>query len=91
MQIGGKIYIKAKENPVYSEILIRDTGKGIDTKDIPHLFDRFYRGTNTSENSVGIGLALAKMIITKHNGTIKVENHIEGGALFTIKIYKQNI
>ncbi|WP_426350595.1 sensor histidine kinase [Alloiococcus sp. CFN-8] len=85
---GGEIYIKGSENTIYTEIIIEDNGKGIDPEDIPHLFERFYRGKNSSPNSIGIGLALARMIVTEQNGTIKVENRREGGARFIIRFYK---
>ena len=87
----GTIYVTTREKSLYSEIIIRDTGPGIDKNDIPHLFERFYKGTNSSEQSVGIGLALSRMIIVKQNGTIKAENYKSGGAVFTIRFYKGTI
>lgn len=85
---AGEMSICAHENPLYSEIIIRDSGCGIAKEDLPHLFERFYRGKNPSENGVGIGLALSRMIITRQNGTIKAENHRDGGAMFTVRFYK---
>ena len=85
---SGNIYITASENVLYSEIVIRDTGNGIDKEDLPYIFDRFYKGKNSSEQSVGIGLALARMIISRQNGTVRDENHPKGGAVFTITFYK---
>lgn len=87
-QKGGKISISAQENSIFTEIIISDNGPGIDQEDLPHLFERFYKGKNSSSNSIGIGLALARMIITSQNGTIKAENRKEGGAKFTIRLYK---
>lgn len=86
--VGGRITVNCCENPVYSEITVTDTGKGIDKDDLPHLFERFYKGKNASENSVGIGLALAKLIAIRQNGTIKAENNPDGGAKFTLRFYK---
>ena len=88
---GGNIYISCKENALYTEIAIRDTGEGIAAEDLPHLFERFYKGRNATNESVGIGLALSRMIITSQNGTIKAENYHEGGSLFTIRFYKTTI
>lgn len=88
MGAGGTLTVKACENPMYSEITVQDTGSGIDKEDLPRLFERFYKGRNAGEQSVGIGLALARMIITGQNGTVKAENAKEGGALFTIRFYK---
>lgn len=85
---GGKIVILAHENSIFTEIVITDNGSGIDKDDLPHLFERFYKGINSSDQSVGIGLALARMIITNQNGTIKAENNRDGGAKFTIRFYK---
>lgn len=87
----GVLRVHAAENPLYSEIIILDSGCGIDEDDIPHLFERFYRGKNASKEGVGIGLALARSIIVKQNGTIKAENAQGGGARFTIRFYKGTV
>ena len=84
----GEISVNASENAIYTEIVIADSGSGIASEDLPHLFERFYKGKDASEKSVGIGLALSRMIILKQNGTIKAENRRDGGARFTIKLYK---
>ena len=81
---GGQIKISAEENAMYVKLYIMDNGSGIPKEDIPHLFERFYRGKNSDQNGVGIGLSLAKTIITQQNGTITVENQIPQGAKFTI-------
>lgn len=85
--VGGKIFVKAVQTEIYTEIEIRDTGCGLDPKDIPRLFERFYKGSTSSETSVGIGLALAQSVITCQNGTVKATNHPEGGAVFTVRFY----
>lgn len=85
---GGWIRIEAAENPLYTEIVVRDSGPGIDPEDLPHLFKRFYKGKHSGDQSVGIGLALARMIVTRQNGTLQAGNHPEGGAKFTIRFYK---
>lgn len=86
---GGTITINAIDNPLYTEIIISDTGDGISEKDLPHIFERFYKGEHSDENSFGIGLALSRMIITRQNGTIKAEN--KSGAVFTIRFYKVTV
>ncbi len=88
MPDGGTLTVTAQENAVYSEIVVRDTGEGIAQEDLPHLFERFYKGKNSGGQSVGIGLALSRMIVTGQNGTIRAENHKTGGAVFTIRFYK---
>lgn len=85
---GGSIWVKARENPMFLEIIIEDNGAGIDKEDLPHLFERFYRGKGSAADSVGIGLALSRMILKNENGTIKAENRSGGGARFVIKLYK---
>ena len=89
--MGGTILVEGSENPLFTEITISDTGNGIAAEDLPHLFERFYKGKNASEQSVGIGLALSRMIIAKQNGTIKAENLPSGGAKFTIRFYKGTV
>ena len=86
---NGEITVTAKDTPIFTEIIITDTGSGIEEEDLPHIFDRFYKGKTSSKESFGIGLNLAKMIISGHNGTIKAENSQNGGAKFTIRFYKQ--
>lgn len=84
---GGTVHCSYAQNPLYTEILIWDEGAGFDREDIPHLFERFYRGKNASEGGIGIGLALAKEIIERQNGTIRAKNRPEGGAFFEIRFY----
>lgn len=88
---GGTITFKAKSTPIYTEITISDSGSGIDREDLTHIFERFYKGKNSSDNSFGIGLALAQTIITGQDGTIKASNSRDGGAEFTIRFYKQTV
>ncbi len=83
----SNIDINMSENNVYVELSIRDYGCGISKKDIKHIFERFYKGSNSSNESVGIGLALAKSIVEKSNGTISVESSKEGSK-FILKYYK---
>ena len=87
-EADGNLEITSSENPIYTEIVISDNGKGFHEKDIPHLFDRFYRGSNAVKESAGIGLNLSRMIISKQNGTITAANKQNGGAQFTIRFYK---
>lgn len=81
------ITIDIDSNKIYKQITIKDNGEGIDEKDLPHIFERFYKGKNSSKDSVGIGLALAKTIIEKDNGSIKVDSKKGKQTIFTIKYY----
>lgn len=85
---GGQISIDYKQDPICTQIIIEDNGKGFDNKDIPNLFTRFYKGANSSKDSVGIGLALSMSIIKKQNGEIIALNKETGGAKFIIKFYR---
>lgn len=84
---GGTVYCSYEQNPLYTQIRIWDTGTGFAKKDIPHLFERFYRGENAKDNGIGIGLAISKAIIERQNGTISADNLPNGGACFEIRIY----
>ncbi len=86
---GGHIGIDAEENPLYTQMRIWDDGEGIAPEDLPHIFERFYRGKNAGEESVGIGLAMARSVIVAQNGQIQVKSHPGIGTCFTIRIYKQ--
>ena len=86
----GIVTVIASETALYTQIEVQDTGSGFDPKDIPHLFERFYKGSNASENSYGIGLALARTVITSQNGSVQAMNG-DSGAKFVIKFYKQVI
>lgn len=85
---NSKVYISYNENNMYSEIVIKDEGIGIDKEDLKHIFERFYKGKNASKDSVGIGLALAKTIIEKDNGYIIVESELGKGTTFCIRYLK---
>ena len=80
-----KVRIKIEENSVYTSITIKDEGDGIKEKDLKHIFDRFYKSENSSENSFGIGLSLSKSIIEEQNGYIQVETEENKGTTFVIK------
>lgn len=86
---NGQIHISYEENPIYSKIIIKDSGEGIDKKDIAHIFKRFYRGKSSSKTeSVGIGLAMAKSIINSQNGDISVSSEKDKGTTFNITFHK---
>lgn len=84
---GGTVYCHYEQNPLYTQIRIWDTGTGFEKEDIPHLFERFYRGKNEKNGGIGIGLSLAKAIIEKQNGTIHAGNLEDGGACFEIRFF----
>jgi signal transduction histidine kinase len=87
--LGGTIRIQTEDNPIYTGIMISDNGRGIAKEDLPYIFKRFYKGRNAGEESVGIGLAMAKSIIENQNGDISVTSQPSQGTRFVIKFYKQ--
>lgn len=84
----GTVEVNYSENKLYTRILIKDNGKGINSDDLPHIFDRFYKGENGSDDSFGIGLSLSKTIIEKEGGSITVKSTPNIGTIFTIKYLK---
>ena len=85
---NGKIIIKYEENVLFTKITIIDEGQGIAKEDLKHIFERFYKAQNSSDNSVGIGLSLAKNIIEKNNGMINCKSEIGNGTEFIVKYMK---
>jgi signal transduction histidine kinase len=85
---GGRIEIRYTANTLYAEIIVSDNGEGIASRDIPNIFNRFYRSENTGENNFGIGLALAKAIFTAQGGDISVRSERGVGTSFTIRIFR---
>ncbi|NMA67542.1 MAG: sensor histidine kinase, partial [Clostridiaceae bacterium] len=85
---GGKIGIEFSETSLFTIIKICDNGEGIPKKDLPYIFNRFYKGSNSDKDSIGIGLAMAKSIIESQGGTIEVKSSEHEGTEFTLKFYK---
>jgi len=90
---GGKVTIKAYDRDECTQIMVSDTGLGIPEKDLPHLFDRFYRAKNEKTryiNGTGLGLAIVKSIVEAHHGTIEVESQLGNGSDFSVYLPKSN-
>ncbi len=90
-QKNGELTISSKITNLYDAIIISDNGCGIEAEDLPHIFERFYHGKNSSGDSVGIGLALAKTVFEKENGEITVTSEPGKGSRFEIRFYKSII
>ena len=84
---GGRIEISYRANTLYAEIIVSDNGEGIVSRDVPNIFNRFYRGERADESSVGIGLALAKAIFAAQGGDISVRSERGVGTSFTIRVF----
>ncbi len=85
---GGKVFLRASSSDGTVKIQVKDTGQGIATEDLPHVFDRFYRGDKSRQDNgeSGLGLAIAKSLVEAHGGTIKVSSLPGQGAEFTISL-----
>jgi len=78
MPEGGTIYIKMEMGQRAFFCTLEDEGGGASVRDLPHLFERFYRAEHSPENGAGIGLAIVKEILWRHHGTIRAENTEHG-------------
>lgn len=84
----GIIKIICRDNPLFTEIEFHDSGIGFEKEDLPHLFERFYRGKDADATGYGIGLALCRTIVMRQGGTIVAKNHPQGGAVFLVRFLK---
>ena len=80
--------ISASENEIYTKICVADSGSGISGEERERLFQRFYRGSNAAQDSIGIGLALAKEVVEQQHGHIQVESKEGEGTVFSLRFMK---
>lgn len=100
---GGEVRVSVSEDAVAFRLQVRDTGPGIAKEDLPHVFERFYRGgtgpagdktgeknasSEVDPTGVGIGLALARSLVTAQGGSVRASNAPGGGAVFDIVFFK---
>ncbi len=90
---GGKVKIEIEEHENKIKVKIMDKGSGIMEKDIPKIFDKFYRAKVDDElkQGIGIGLPLSLDIVTRHDGTIKVDSEYGKGSTFTVILPKRHV
>lgn len=88
MEDGGQLFVSLADTNIFTQLTIKDTGCGIAAEDVPHIFERFYKGKNAGKDSVGIGLALSKSILEEEQAEINVESTEGVGTRFIIKFYK---
>lgn len=91
MHKGGTLKITGEQTVLYTALHIQDDGSGIEKEDLPHIFERFYKGKNASPDSVGIGLALSKSVFNRENAIIDVTSTAGKGTAFCVKFYKSII
>ncbi|WP_461811012.1 sensor histidine kinase [Faecalimonas sp.] len=80
-----------EENYIYTKLSIKDNGEGIESEDLPHIFERFYKSKNAKEDSVGLGLAFTKSIVKHQGGDIDVRSQKEKGTEFILKFYQESL
>ncbi|WP_186429017.1 HAMP domain-containing sensor histidine kinase [Clostridium sp. BSD9I1] len=86
---GGKVNINIEDNPIYTRIIIKNTGEPISEEDLPHVFKRFYKSKKSKKSdSIGIGLSLAKSVVERHGGYIEVISKEQDGTSFIITFLK---
>ena len=87
--VGGQLKAEIFDSVMYTEIVISDNGEGISSKDLPFIFERFYRASKSSDDSVGIGLAMSYSILTSQEASVHVRSRLNVGTAFSIRFYKQ--
>ena len=88
---GGTVDVDVTAVPEGVQIVVRDSGVGIDPNELPRIFERFYRGTRASEarsSGSGLGLAIVRSIVDMHGGSVSVESRVNGGSTFTVILPK---
>jgi two-component system, OmpR family, sensor histidine kinase KdpD len=87
---GSEIRIHSYVDGNDCMIVISDSGPGFPPDSLMRIFEKFYRVPGTQSGGSGLGLSIAKGFVEAHKGTIKVENRVQGGAQFTMKIPAQH-
>ena len=82
---GSAVHGVCTRNALYTEIVLRDEGPGFAAADLPHLFERFYRGQGARPGSTGIGLAIARELLARQNAVLNAGNAPQGGGQFTVR------
>jgi signal transduction histidine kinase len=86
---GGHVRVSVEPTADGARIDVTDTGVGIDPAELPHIFERFYRGSRANEargSGSGLGLAIVRSIVDIHGGTVTVESGLEAGSRFTVRL-----
>jgi K+-sensing histidine kinase KdpD len=85
---GGRVLVSIHPTPDGATIEVTDTGIGIDASELPHIFERFYRGARSDARSTGsgLGLAIVKSIVDLHHGRIAVTSRVDEGSTFEVRL-----
>lgn len=82
---GGCVRLAARQDPTHVEIIVADSGCGIPSENLSHIFERFWQANRTS-GGAGLGLAIVKGIVESHNGEISVESRLGHGTTFRLRL-----
>jgi signal transduction histidine kinase len=83
---GGRVTLGVEYTSESTQLWVRDSGSGIDPADLPHIFERFYRGADTHYEGSGLGLAIVRSVVQAHGGQITVQSEPGSGSVFTIEL-----
>ena len=84
---GGWVTVEVRCDSQFAQVIVSDSGIGIPSKDIPHIFERFYRvdrSRNRQSGGVGIGLSIVKAIVNVHGGNIEISSEEQKGSIFKV-------
>lgn len=84
---GGTVTVRAEAAGADARIVVSDTGVGIEPQDVPHIFDRLFRGDRSrSESGLGLGLATVQAVVSAHGGSVSVQSDVGAGSTFVIRL-----
>ena len=86
---GGSVWVDVAATPDGARVDVTDSGVGIDAAELPHVFERFFRGSRANEargSGSGLGLAIVRSIVEMHGGTVAVESRVGAGSRFSVNL-----
>lgn len=83
---GGQVTVSTEDGADRVRLTVRDDGRGIPDDELPHVFDRYFRGSRARANGSGIGLAVVAALVQAHGGRVRAGNHRDGGAVITVDL-----
>ncbi len=87
--VKGDVDVRVVARDEHICLMVQDTGIGIDEEDLPHIFERFYRGKRvrqTKKHGTGLGLSIVREIVERHSGSIQIESEVGRGSTFIVEL-----